>query len=183
LIVLKLAGIGGGVVGLILIILCWISPLGMKSITLPFPYFQTIFFQMIYNLLFMALYYVALPAAEVAYYTIFLQELVPQGNEMIANFFIAGAYAGMNWFAIVWIVKRFFAQLFVTGLAFGVMFGILTLKKKKGLPIAVTARYALGFAILFWMIWMAMTRKGWMHRSQPEFYFNGTTSNIWGVSA
>ena len=95
------------------------------------------------------------------------------------NLMISGAYAGMNWFGIVFIFKRFFAQLFITALSFGVMYGLLTLKKSKGLPLTVTARYALGFAILFWLLWLAMTRKGWLKRKQPEYNFSGNVSNIW----
>lgn len=151
----------------------------MKVLTLPFPYFRTTFFRLFYNLLFLILYHLILPGAEVAYYSIFLPEVCPEGKEMITNLMISGAYAGMNWFAIVFIFKRFFAQLFITALAFGIMFGLLTLKKQKGLPLAVTARYTLSFAVLFWLLWLAMTRKGWLRRKQPEYNFDGNVKNIW----
>lgn len=175
---LKLAGIGGAGLGFILCLLCRISPIGMKVLTLPFPYFKTGFFRLFYNLLFLILYHLILPAAETAYYTIFLPELCPDA-ETIKNLMIAGAYAGMNWFGIVFIFKRFFAQLFITALAFGIMFGLLMLKKQRGLPLALTARYALSFAVLFWLLWLAMTRKGWLRRKQPEYNFEGNVKNIW----
>lgn len=92
---------------------------------------------------------------------------------------IAGAFAGMNWFAMLFIIQRFFAQLIFAGLTFGLMFGLLLLKKQKGLALAVTARYAFAIAMLFWLLWLAMTRKGWMNRKQPEYNFNGNVKNIW----
>jgi hypothetical protein len=155
-------------------------PFGMKVLTLPFPYFKTTFFRLIYNLLFLVLYHVALPAAEVAYYTVFLPELMPESaNELTQNLFISGFYALFNWFAIIFIVKRFFAQLFVTGLTFGIMFGIMIVKKKKGLSLAIIARYVISIGVLIWLLWLAMTRKGWLNRKQPVYNFSGNVKNIW----
>lgn len=177
--VLKLAGIGGAGLGFLLCLYCRFSPLGFKVLTLPFPYFSSAFFSIIYNFLFFILYFIALPAAEVAFFTVFLPHVCPEGKELITNLMVAGAFAGMNWFAIVFIIERFFAQLFLTAFAFGLMYGLLLVKKQKGLALAVTARYAFAIAMLFWLLWLAMTRKGWMNRKQPEYNFNGNVKNIW----
>lgn len=173
-----MAGIGGGGLGLLLIILCRISPIGFTALTLPFPYFSGWFFRFIYNLLFFVLYHLALPLAEVAYYSVFLTSLVPQ-DSLMGDLMVAGAFAGMNFIACIFIIQKFLAVLFFTALSFGLMYGLLKVKKTKGLPLAATARIAFSFAILFWLIWLAMTRKGWLNRKQPTYNFDGNILNIW----
>jgi hypothetical protein len=161
-----------------LILLGRFSPIGFSALTLPFPYFSTIFFRFIYNLIFLVLYHFALPLAEVAYYGVFLTSLVPI-DTLIGELMVAGAFAGMNFFACVFIIQKFFAVLLFTAISFGLMFGMIKVKKSKGLPLAATARIAFSFAILFWLIWLWMTRKGWLNRSQPTYNFEGNILNIW----
>lgn len=217
---LKLAGILGGAGGAILFFFSLISPLGMKSITLPFPICSSGFFRMLYNLFFLALYHLALPGAEILYYTVFLPEIVisaqaasappaPGATTNIANpanpgpgqqsqfaappqvplikkelgfiptLVICGAYAGVTWFSSFFIVTGIFAQLFVTGIAFAIMFVLLKVKREQDFKKAVAIRYALSIAMLIWLLFLASTRANWFKRAQPEFMYEGNPSNIW----
>lgn len=180
IVVAKLAGIGAGLLGFILVLYSLIFPLKMKALILPFPLFRGWFFKLFYNIFFLLLYGVALPAGEMAYYVVFLRELVPEDNKVIEALFISGFYALMNWCGVVFIFKGFFSQIFVTALAFGIMFGIIHLVNTRNLtPLTVTVRYILAWAILIWLIYLAMTRKGWLGRSTPDYYYNGNVKNIW----
>ena len=104
---------------------------------------------MIYNLIFLVIFHLILPAAEMAYYAVFLEDIIPDSTaDMMKNIFISGSFAAMNYFAMVWIFKRFFAEIFLAALAFGVMFAILTFKKSKGFMFATTIRYAISIGVL-----------------------------------
>lgn len=167
----------------------------MKSITLPFPIFKTGFFRIFYNLIFFIFYHIALPALEILYFTVFLPEAThsednstkdtaPLLNKKELSFFntllICASYAGVTWFASWFIVTRFFAQLFITGLAFGLMFLLLKVKKDRDFKTVVVARYALSLGVFIWLLWLAATRVEWFKRSQPEYMFAGNVKNIWG---
>jgi hypothetical protein len=75
----------------------------MTALTLPFPYFSGWFFRTIYNMVFLILYHFALPLAEVAYYAVFLTSLVP-ADTLQGELMVAGAFAGMNFFACIFII-------------------------------------------------------------------------------
>ena len=176
----KLAGIGGAALGFIFALYSMIFPIKMTAFILPFPLFRGWFFKFFYNIFFLILYCVALPAGEVAYYVVFLRDLVPDENKMMQNLMISGFYALMNWFAIIFMFKGFFAQIFITLLAFGSMFAIIHMVNTRNLtPLTVTLRYVLSWAVLFWLIYLAMSRKGWLGRSTPDYYYNGNVKNIW----
>jgi hypothetical protein len=213
--VLKLTGILGGAGGAILFLFSLISPIGMKSITLPFPICSSGFFRMIYNLFFLALYHLALPATEILYFTVFLPDIVssiqtaptpppapgapgnlapaPQSQfaalpqvplikkelGIIPTLIICGAYAGVTWFSSFFIVTAFFAQLFVTGIAFAIMFVLLKVKRDQDFKKAVAIRYALSIAMLIWLLFLASTRANWFKRAQPQFMYEGNPANIW----
>jgi hypothetical protein len=194
LLALKLAGMAGGALSLVLILFSRFSPIGMKSITLPFPIFKTTFFRLFYNLIFFVFYHIALPALEILYFTVFLPEAThsednstkdtaPLLNKKELTFFntllICASYAGVTWCASWFIVTRFFAQLFITGIAFGLMFLLLKVKKDRDFKTVVVARYALSLGVFIWLLWLAATRKEWFKRSQPEYMFAGNVKNIW----
>ena len=179
---------------MVLILFSRFSPLGMKSITLPFPIFKTHFFRLFYNLVFFVLYHIGLPALEIVYFTVFLPEAThtvdnsnkdtaPLLNKKELTFFnkllICASYAAVTWCASWFIVTRFFAQLFISGCAFGIMFFLLKVKKDRDFKTVVIVRYALSFAMFIWLLWLASTRKDWFKRSQPEYMFEGNVKNIW----
>lgn len=173
-------GMAGGALSLVLILFSRFSPIGMKSITLPFPIFKTGFFRIFYNLIFFIFYHLALPALEILYFTVFLPETTfsqdnstkdtaPLLNKKELTFInillICGSYAGITWCATWFIVTRFFAQLFITAVAFGIMFLLLKVKKDRDFKTVVVVRYALSFGMFIWLLWLASTRKEWFKRS------------------
>jgi len=176
----KLSIIGAACLGVFFALYSMLFPIKMTAFILPFPLFRTFFFKFIYNILFLVLYCLALPAAEIAYYVIFLRDIVPGSNKFIQNLIIAGAYTGTCWFAIIFMFKGFFTQIFITLLCFGLMFGLMHLVTTRNLtPLTVTLRYAFSLAVLIWLIYLCMSRKGWLRRNTPFYYYHGNVKNIW----
>ena len=157
-----------------------ITPIAFTSLTLPFPVFGSFFTSALYNLLFLPLYGVLLPAAETAFFFKFLPDII---EHKLKDFIVCGAYAGYNWVSFWFILSGFFGQLFFGILTFGIGFGILLYKKSKALSNALSVRLALSFGVIFWLLYLSMTNAGWMGRSSPHYYFKGNLRNIWKSSS
>ena len=180
ILVAKLAGITGGGLGFIFMLYSMFFPLKMTAFFLPMPIWKGWFFKLLYHIFFFVLYGVALPLGEILYYVVFLREIVPDKNKTMQALMISGFYALTNWFAIIFMFKDFFAQLWITILAFGAIFGLLYIViNRNSVPLGVTIRFALSFAVMFWLLYLDMSRKNWLPRSTPNYYYNGNVKNIW----
>lgn len=178
-IVLKLSGIAGVCFGLVLMIYSMISSYGPTEVILPFPIPDTIAMSFIYYLLFFTLYIGVLPVAETAYFTIFLDEEMKEHFSVLKDVVISASYAGMNLMLLFFVMNKFMAILIYCGFAFLVMFGMLYVKKTRGMSYALAFRMTIAVGISFWVLYLGMTRQNWLRRKSPVYYFSGNFKNFW----
>lgn len=174
---LKAALIQGSIIGLgVGVVLCiWAKfiPYAPSGITLQMPFFYSTWREYLYWGVFIFLWVLVLPIGEIGLYCMF-QACV--WRHALSDVLIAGCYAAMNFCWIIFVIDGWVAIFILTGISFGVGYGMIIHRDKLGGSETLGVRIGLAIGILALIIFLNIV---YPEVKRPLFYWRGHGLNVW----
>ena len=153
------------------------SPIGPKSLRIPYPLLRSHIMTIAYSLVHIPIYFLVFPPA----FYLYTHHFIPKVTK---NMFLHAGYIFAMFFAVFSHIFKGIISIFLltTVMTAGVWFSVLV-KPKNRTHIQFAA-----FLGVFWGIWLwkvfggDLSSRGFLNRKVPEYFFSSDTRNVFGRS-